>query len=59
MQEKKTSTRSWTCELNEGCSFQEIQCSLCRLVNETCVIALVQAGTQANQFASMNDCTET
>ena len=24
----------------------------CRLVNETCTIALVQAGMQANQFAS-------
>ena len=29
----------------------------CRLVNETCAIALVQAGTQANQFASAIDRT--
>ena len=28
-----------------------------RLVNETRMIALVQAGTQANQFASTIDCT--
>ena len=28
-----------------------------RLVNETCAIVLVQAGTQANQFASAIDCT--
>ena len=27
-----------------------------RLVNETHAIALVQAGTQTNQFASANDC---
>ena len=29
----------------------------CRLVNETCAIVLVQAGTQANQFASAIDRT--
>ena len=28
-----------------------------RLVNETRMIALVQAGAQANQFASTTDCT--
>ena len=27
----------------------------CRLVNETCAIALVQTGTQANQLASAID----
>ena len=27
-----------------------------RVVNETHTIVLVQAGTQANQFASVNDC---
>ena len=29
--------------------------TFCRLVNETCMIALVQAGMQANQFASVTD----
>ena len=29
--------------------------AFCRLVNETCMIALVQAGMQANQFASVTD----
>ena len=29
----------------------------CRLVNETCAIMLLQAGTQANQLASIIDCT--
>ena len=34
-----------------------IKICLSRLVNETRVIALVQAGMQANQFASVIDCT--
>ena len=29
--------------------------AFCGLVNETCMIALVQAGMQANQFASVTD----
>ena len=28
-----------------------------RLVNETCMVVLMQAGMQANQFASTIDCT--
>ena len=32
---------------------------MCKLVNETRAIALIQAGMQANQFASAIDCTGT
>ena len=37
-------------------SLHSYQKRLVRLVNETCSIALVQAGTQVNQFASAIDC---
>ena len=48
------SSRNQTELLEKDCRVNFM--SICRLVNETCTIMLMQVGMQANQFASAIDC---